>query len=45
VKVSFTATAEEDLLETMDFYGAPSDLSESFSRTVARMVDYLGNWP
>ena len=45
MKVIFTATAEQDLRETMDFYLAPSALSDSFNRMVAQVVDYLGNWP
>jgi plasmid stabilization system protein ParE len=45
MQVEFTATAEEDLMETLHFYRAPSAMGDSFNAMVADVVAYLTQWP
>jgi len=45
MQVEFTATAEEDVIETLHFYCAPSAMGDSFNTMVADVVRYLTEWP
>jgi plasmid stabilization system protein ParE len=45
MQVEFTATAEEDVVETLHFYRAPSAMGDSFNAMVAATVSYLTEWP
>jgi hypothetical protein len=41
----FAATAEQDMVETLSFYRAPSAMGDAFNATVAETVEHLHEWP
>jgi plasmid stabilization system protein ParE len=45
MRVRFTDSAEQDLLETLAFYRAPSAMGDHFNVIVAATVEYLAQWP
>src|SRR5665213_2853348 len=45
MRVLFTATAEQDLIETLTFFRAPSAMGDDFNATVAFAVAHLRQWP
>lgn len=45
MKVRFTETAEQDLLENLAYYRAPSAMGEQFNATVRLAVAHLRQWP
>jgi plasmid stabilization system protein ParE len=43
--VRFTATAEQDMVETLNFYRAPSAMGDAFNAAVLGAVSHLKDWP
>jgi len=45
MKILFTNTAEQDLVETLNFFRAPSAMGDIFNATIATAVSHLAQLP
>ena len=45
MRIEFTATAEQDIQQVLDFYGAPTSASDIFSSRTEAALLHLCKWP